>query len=102
MNYEQCIIAAAAAGTMVATFVIAFYAIMSHGLAKSNKNLTEELGRAAQDADKRHIQTLQHLAAATFASSITAPSAPTVMGMFEDYLKKIKEQADKDAKKEQH
>lgn len=96
MNCEQWIIAIAAAGTMVATGVIAFYAVMSHQLARSNKRLTEELGRAAQDADKRHIQTLQHLAAATLAGKPPSPdgASPNIKEFYH-CLQVIKEQAAK-------
>ena len=99
MNCDQWIIAAASVVTGIATVVIARYAIMSHRLAEANKKMTETIARSAEEADKRHIRTLQHLAAATLAGGVGGGAIPDVTNWFRAYLKQIEEQAAKDSEK---
>ena len=93
MTCDEWLLCSSSVVTAIATFVIACYAVMSHKLAEANRKMAEELARAAQQMDDRHIGTLQRLAAATLAGSNRPEDVSATINCYRTYLTRIQEHA---------
>lgn len=73
----------------IATVVIAFYAVLSHRLAKANLALSEAIHGASQRSDARHVEALHHVAAATLAGGAIGGQINDGVSWFRRYLAEI-------------